>query len=149
MKVILKESVANLGTVGDIVTVRDGYGRNYLIPQGLAYFADPKKVNAITHQKKTLEAKRKREMDRAEELARELEGLTLTFARKTADGNHIFGSVTPAEIEKAIHEKGFAQVTRKQVSAEVAIKHVGEFDVAIKLHGGVKAKIKVVVEEEK
>jgi large subunit ribosomal protein L9 len=149
MKIILLESVENLGTVGDIVTVKDGYGRNFLIPQGMASLADTKKVNAITHQKKALEAKRRRVTDQAEALAKELEGISLAFTRKTADGSRIFGSVTPSDLEKAIHDKGYVAVSRKQIHIENPIKHVGEFDIAIKLDGGIRSNIKVVVSEEK
>ncbi|PLX41452.1 MAG: 50S ribosomal protein L9 [Deltaproteobacteria bacterium] len=148
MKVILLETVANLGTVGDVVTVKDGYGRNYLIPQGLASLADDKKIKAVEHQRRALEAKRRREIDKAEELGKELDGMELTFARKTSDASHIFGSVTSADIEKAIHEKGYLAVTRRQIVIDQPIKSLGDFDVTVKLHGGVKADIKVTVEEE-
>ena len=149
MKVILLETVTNLGTVGDVVTVKNGYGRNYLIPQGFASLADPKKIKVIEHQQRALETKRRREIDKAEQLGAEVEGMELTFARKSSDTSHIFGSVTPADIEKAIHAKGYEAVTRKQIVVEKPIKSLGDFAVTVKFHGGIKAQIKVSVEEEK
>ncbi len=147
MKVILNETVSNLGTVGDIVTVKNGYGRNYLLPKGLAVLADPKQIKVIEHHKRALEAKRKLEMTKAEDLAKEFEGMVLTYSKKTSDQDHIFGSVTSADIEKSIIEKGFS-ITRKQIVVEKPIKNLGEFKVTIKLNGGFKTDIKVVVEKE-
>ena len=147
MKVILKETVPNLGTVGDVVTVRDGYARNYLIPRGLAAVADPRNLKAIEHQKRMLEKKRLREIAKAEELARALDGQRLVFRRRASDQHHLFGSVTSIDIERALQEKGFA-VTRKQVALDHPIKSVGEFPVTLKLHGGVKAQVVAVVEVE-
>jgi large subunit ribosomal protein L9 len=147
MKIILLETVVNLGTVGDVVSVKDGYGRNFLIPQGLATHADERQVKALDHQKRMLEGKRRRELQKSEELAKELEGLVFTFSRKTADEGHMFGAVTATDIEQAIKTKGYT-VTRKQIHTEQAIRSMGEHDVTIKLAGGVKAKVKVVVEKE-
>ena len=148
MEVILLETIPHLGTVGDVVKVKDGYGRNYLLPQGKAALANSKKAAQIEHQKSALENKRKRELEKAEDLCKALEGMELTFARKTSDQDHIFGSVTPADIERAIHDKGFAQVIRKQIVIERPIKSLGEFNVIVKHHGGLKSDIKVTVEKE-
>jgi large subunit ribosomal protein L9 len=147
MDVILKESVDNLGTVGDLVTVRNGYARNYLIPRGMAIVADPKNVKAIEHHKQALEKKRLRALTQVEELAEALRGTRLVFHRKAADQDHLFGSVTHIDIEGALREKGF-NVSRKQVALDHLIKAIGEFDVTLKLQGGVRTEIKVVVEKE-
>ncbi|GAB4273614.1 MAG: 50S ribosomal protein L9 [Deferrisomatales bacterium] len=147
MKVILKETVTNLGTVADVVSVKDGYARNYLIPRGLAILADPRNVKAIEHHRRALEKKRLRELQKAEELAQALEGTRLVFQRRASDQQHLFGSVTHIDIEKALDEKGFS-ITRKQVVLEQPIKALGEFPVTLKLHGGVKAQVLVVVEQE-
>lgn len=147
MKIILKETLENLGTVGDVVSVRDGYGRNYLIPRGLAILADPRKVSEIEHQKRALEKKRLREMAKAEEVARALEGVRLVFRRKTSDQEQLFGSVTPLDIEEQLQAKGFG-VSRKQIVLDHPIKALGEFPVVVKVQGPVKAKIHVVVEKE-
>jgi len=147
MKLILLETVPNVGTVGDVVSVKDGYGRNFLIPQGLATMADPKKVKVIEHQKRSLETKRRRELQKSEDLAKEFEGMKLVFARKTSEEHHIFGSVTTADIEAAIREKGYT-ITRKQIQVEGIIRSLGEHEATIRLPGGVKAQIVVVVEKE-
>jgi large subunit ribosomal protein L9 len=147
MKIILKESVENLGTVGDVVSVKDGYGRNYLIPRGLAMLADPRRVNEIEHQKRALEKKRLREMAKAEEIAKALEGVRVTFRRKTSDQEQLFGSVTPLDIETSLQGKGFS-VSRKQIALDHPLKALGEFPVTVKIQGSVKAKIVVIVEKE-
>lgn len=147
MKIILRESVENLGTVGDVVGVRDGYARNFLLPRGLAIPADPKNVRAIEHEKKALEKKRIRELTEVTELANALKGIRLVFRRKAADKEHLFGSVTQMDIEGGLKEKGF-NVSRKQVVLEHPIKSVGEFAVSLRFQGGVKAEIQVAVEQE-
>jgi large subunit ribosomal protein L9 len=148
MKLILNETVANLGTVGDVVTVKAGYGRNYLLPMGLATLADPKKIKVIEHHQRALENKRRRELTKAEELAAAINGMELTFLRKTNTMNQIFGSVTSGDIEGVIHEKGFTNILRRQITIERPIKALGEFDVAVKLNGGITSQIKVIVEKE-
>jgi len=147
MKVILKESMENLGTVGDVVTVKDGYARNYLLPRELAMLADPKNIKVVEHHRRALEKKRLREIGKSEELAAALSGTRLVFQRRASDQNQLFGSVTNADIEALLQDKGF-RVNRKQIVLEQAIKALGEFDVTIKLHGGVKSSIQVVVERE-
>lgn len=147
MKVILKESMENLGTVGDVVAVKDGYARNYLIPRGIATLADSRNVKAVEHQKRALEKKRLREVSKAQELAAAIEGTRLVFRRKTSEQGQLFGSVTHIDIEGAIAQKGFA-VSRKQVALEQPIKALGEFPVTIRLPGQVKTKVTVVVERE-
>ena len=148
MKLILNETVANLGTVGDVVTVKAGYGRYYLLPMGLATLADPKKIKVIEHHQRALENKRRRELTKAEELAAAINGMELTFLRKTNAMNQIFGSVTSGDIEGVIHEKGFTNILRRQITIERPIKALGEFDVAVKLNGGITSQIKVIVEKE-
>ncbi len=147
MKIILKETVENLGTVGDVVAVRDGYGRNYLIPRGLAIPADSRSVKAVEHEKKALEKRRLRELGKAQELAQALAAVRLIFRRRSSDLGHLFGSVTSGDIEEALAAKGFA-VSRKLLTLDQPIKAIGEFTVPAKLSGGVKAQVKVVVEAE-
>ena len=147
MKVILKESVVNLGTVGDVVSVKEGYGRNFLIPRGVAILADEKNVKAVEHQKRALESKRRRELDSATELSSALSVLELKFTRKSSDLDHLFGSVTGSDIEKAIKDKGYT-VSKKQIVIDQPIKNLGEYSVSIKLNAGVKATVKVLVEKE-
>lgn len=148
MKVILKESVPNLGTIGDVVSVKDGFGRNYLVPRGMAVVADDRNVKAVEHHKRALETRRNRELEKSTELAGALTALTLKFSRKSSDLDHLFGSVTNADIEKAFHDKGFAAVNRKMIVVEHPIKNLGEYTIAVKLSGGVKAAVKVLVEKD-
>jgi large subunit ribosomal protein L9 len=147
MKVILKESVQNLGTVGDVVNVRDGYARNFLVPRGLAIQADPRNVNAIEHEKKALEKKRLRELAAVTELAKALTGTRLVFQRKAADKEHLFGSVTHIDIEAGLKEKGY-NISRRQIIMDHPIKALGEFTVALRFPGGTKAEIQIMVEQE-
>ena len=147
MKVILKESVENLGTVGDLVMVKNGYARNYLIPRGIAIVANTKNTRAIEHERKALEKKRRREMTKVEELAKEVEGTRLVFQRRAADQDHLFGSVTHIDVEAGLRKKGF-NVSRKQIALDHPIKSIGEFEVTLKFPGGVKSAIQVVVEKE-
>ena len=146
MKVILRESLENLGTVGDVVSVRDGYGRNFLIPRGLATLADSRNVKVVEHHKRSLEKKRARELAKAEEIAKAIEGTAVTFSRKTSDQGQLFGSVTVLDIEAALQAKGLG-VTRKQIVLEHPIKALGEFALTVKVQGSIKAKIKVTVEK--
>jgi large subunit ribosomal protein L9 len=146
MKVILRESLDNLGTVGDVVSVRDGYGRNFLIPRGLASPADSRNIKVVEHHKRVLEKKRLREMEKAEEIAKAVEGVAVRFSRKTSEQGQLFGSVTPLDIEAALQAKGL-NVNRRQIVLEHPIKALGEFAVTVKIQGTIKAKIKVTVEK--
>ena len=146
MKIILRESLENLGTVGDVVSVRDGYGRNYLIPRGLASPADSRNVKVVEHHKRALEKKRVRELAKAEEIAQAVEGVAVKFSRKTSEQGQLFGSVTLLDIETALQAKGL-NINRKQIALEHPIKALGEFAVTVKIQGSIKAKIKVTVEK--
>lgn len=147
MKIILKESLENLGTVGDTVVVKDGYARNYLLPRGLAMLADPKNVKTVEHHRRALDKKRLREVGKAQELAAALSGTRLVFQRRASDQNQLFGSVTNADIETRLQEKGYS-ISRKQLVLDQAVKALGEFEVTVKVGGGVSTTIQVVVERE-
>lgn len=146
MKIILKESLENLGTVGDVVSVRDGYGRNFLIPRGLAMPADSRNVKLVEHHKRALEKKRLRELAKAEDIARAVEGTAVSFSRKTSDQGQLFGSVTLLDIETALQAKGL-NISRKQIALDHPIKALGEYAVTVRIQGAIKAKIKVTVEK--
>jgi len=147
MKIILKESMENLGTVGDTVVVKDGYARNYLLPRGLAMLADPKNLKTVEHHRRALDKKRLREVGKAQELAAALSGTRLVFQRRASAQNQLFGSVTNADIEARLQEKGYP-ITRKQLVLDQAVKSLGEFEVTVKVGGGVSTTIQVVVERE-
>ncbi len=149
MEIILKQDVANLGHKDDIVTVKNGYATNYLIPQGFATMATPsaKKVHAENmKQRAHKEAKIREE---AIALAGKLEGVTITVGAKTSTTGKIFGSVNNIQLAEALAEKGF-DVDRKNITilGEDNIKEVGTYEASIKLHREIKANIKFEVVSE-
>ena len=147
MKVILKEDVENLGKRGDTIKVTDGYARNYLIPKGLAMEATSISAKAIEHERKLISKRAEKEKKNAEALLASFAGVSVSIARKTADQEKLFGSVTTKDIEKALEEKGH-KVDRKQIVLDEPIKQLGEVPVKIKLYAGIAADITVKVVEE-
>src|SRR3954468_14629079 len=107
MLVVLRETVANLGRIGDVVNVTDGYARNYLLPRNLVVAADEKNVAAIEHHKKTLEKKRLAQRASSEELAKKLADYSCTIARKVGEHDKLFGSVTSHDIYEALKKAGY------------------------------------------
>lgn len=147
MKVILKEDVETLGKRGDTIKVTDGYARNYLIPKGLAMEATSISAKAIEHERKLIAKRAEKEKKNAESLLASFAGVSVSIARKTADQEKLFGSVTTKDIEKALEEKGH-KVDRKQIVLDEPIKQIGEYPVKIKLYPGIVAEIAVKVVEE-
>ncbi len=147
MKVILKDDVESLGKRGDTIKVTDGYARNYLIPKGLAMEATSISAKAIEHERKLIAKRAEKEKKNAEALLASFAGVSVSIARKTADQEKLFGSVTAKDIEKALEDKGL-KVDRKQVVLDEPIKQLGEFPVKIKLYPGIVAEIAVKVVEE-
>lgn len=147
MKVILKEDVETLGKRGDTIKVTDGYARNYLIPKGLAMEATSISAKAIEHERKLIAKRAEKEKKNAEALLASFAGVSVSIARKTADQEKLFGSVTTKDIEKALEEKGH-KVDRKQIVLDEPIKQIGEYPVKIKLYPGIVAEIAVKVVEE-
>ena len=148
MKVILLESVANLGIVGDIVNVKPGYARNLLLPRGKAIVASDRSLKHSAHQKMMLEHKLKRARKRAEDVKEAMESKGVTIRRKAGAKDKLFGSVTSLDIEEALRAQGVI-VNRKTIHLEEPIKKVGVYQVGVKLEGGLEAKIKVEVEPER
>jgi large subunit ribosomal protein L9 len=144
IQVILKEDVPNLGRSGELVSVKPGYGRNYLIPQGLALAATRKNVAQMDHHKKQIEAQAAKVRKDAEGVAANLNGASITIERQTGEENKLFGSVTARDIEEALGAKGLKVDRRKIVIAE-AIKSLGDFNVEIKVARDVTAHVKVTV----
>ena len=147
MEVILREDVPNLGTVGDIVKVKPGYARNYLLPRGLAVVADRRNVHVLEHQKRLVADKRERDRRQAETAAQKLTQLRLTLKARAGEEGKLFGSITNIDIEKALAEQGFT-VERRRIRLEDPIKSIGEHLVPIHLGVGVDAHVTVVVEPE-
>lgn len=147
MKVILKEDLPKLGKTGDIVTVSDGYGRNYLLPRGLADLASSRSLKEVEHQKKVIQARLERQRHESQDLARRLETVTCTLARRVGEEDKLFGSVTARDIEKALQCHGIV-VDRRKILLEEPIKKLGEYTVQVKLHPGVTGMVKVNVVAE-
>ena len=149
MKIILLERVANLGDLGDVVDVADGYARNFLIPQGKASFARDGQVRRLEHQQRLVEKRKAALVDEASTMAKKLEGLSISFKRAVADGedSKIFGSVTNRDIAGALAEEG-VEVDRRKVQLREPIKALGAYDVPVSLFGGVEAAVKVFVVQE-
>lgn len=147
MEVLLREDVDNLGARGDVVKVRAGYGRNYLLPQGLAVQATPSNVKQIEMQRKALLKKAAAEKSSAEGQAALLKEVTLTFDRRVGEHGILFGSVTSMDIAEALAAKGY-EIERKRITLADPIKEVGEYEVPVKVHREVTATIKVIVRKE-
>lgn len=144
MEVILREDVPHLGHIGDIVKVRPGYARNYLLPRGLATVADKRNLRVLEHEKRIVDEKRKRAMTAAEQLSRRLGGTTVTIAARAGEEGKLFGSVTNIDVERALSEAGFA-IERRRIRLDEPIKVLGEHKVAIALSAGVHAEVTVSV----
>ncbi len=147
MEVILKEDVPKLGSRGDVVKVAEGYGRNYLVPRKLAIIASEGNKKVIEQMKAAAVRRHQREKADAEALAKQFEGVTLTFQRRAGEHDQLFGSVTTSELADALTKKGFT-IDRRRIELNQPIKTLGEFDVPIRLHRDVIVKVKAIVEKE-
>ncbi|HEX9873857.1 MAG TPA: 50S ribosomal protein L9 [Deferrimonas sp.] len=144
MNIILTENVDGLGTIGDMVKVKPGYGRNFLVPQGLAVEANPRNVKELDHQKRQLERKMLKVLQATEFLKGEIEKVTCEFTLRASEEGRLFGSVTSMEIAERLAAAG-VEVDRKKIQLDEPIKALGEFSVPVKLQAGVTASIKVKV----
>ena len=147
MDVILRQDVDNLGHAGELVTVKDGFGRNYLLPRGLAYLASDANRRRIEAEAKQRVKKAGAQLVSARELAERLEAVSLTFTMKAGEGDKLFGSVTAADIADRLHAEGFT-VDKKAVELGEPIKALGVFKVAVRLHHEVKPEVRVWVVKE-
>lgn len=140
MKVILQESYMNLGEAGDLVDVRPGYARNFLLPEKIAVTATPANVKRFQDKAKELEAKKGTERENSKKVAEVLANIQLTLKKKVSEDGKLFGSVSTKDIEEALVGLG-AQVDRRQIVMGKQIKMAGEYQILIKLVGGLKATI--------
>jgi large subunit ribosomal protein L9 len=147
MEVILKEDVAKLGSRGEVVTVAEGYGRNYLLPKKLAVQATKANKAVIEQMKAAAVRRQAKEKGNAELLAKQFEGLSLEFRRKAGEQDTLFGSVTSADIAHELEGRGFS-IDRRKIDLDQPLKSLGEFTVPIKLHKEVTVRIQVVVAKE-
>lgn len=144
MKVILNEDVPGKGIAGDIVNVSNGYARNYLFPRKLAKEATSQNLNAASQKIEAAKAKRERDRKSAQQLAKELEGSTITIAAKRGNGGKLFGAVTAREVAQAIEDKYGLTIDKKKITVPV-IKELGTYDVQVRMYAEVATKIKVEV----
>ncbi len=148
MKVILKQDVKNLGKIGEIKEVSDGYARNFLIPKGLADEATTNKLKE-TQEKNTREAKRKdKEKADAEEVKKRLDGKTVKIKAKAGTGDKLFGAVTSREIADILQKEFSLSLDKKKIEMGEAIKHLGQYKIKIKIYPSIQAEVEVIVEAE-
>ena len=147
MEVILKEDVIKLGSRGDVVKVAAGYGRNYLLPKKLAIEANAANKAVVEQMKASAVRRNAKEKAGAEELAKQIDAVTVNFTRKAGEGDHLFGSVTSSDIAAELTKKGF-DIDRRKIQLHEPLKQLGDFTIAVKLHKEVTAHFKVVIEKE-
>jgi large subunit ribosomal protein L9 len=141
MQVILTEDVANLGKVGDVVIVKDGYGRNFLIPQQKALPATAHNMAQIEHQKRVIAKRLEKMQAAAKTQVQKIEAITATVRKPVGEEDRLFGSVTSRDVERALREENINDVDRKAIQLPEALKSLGVYKVPIKLAPGVYAKL--------
>jgi large subunit ribosomal protein L9 len=144
MDIILTENVKGLGTIGEVVKVKPGYGRNYLVPQGLAVEASDRNINEMKHHKRQLTHKAEKLSKEASDIKARIEAIECSFTHKASDEGKLFGSVTSMEIAEGLAAKGI-EIDRRKILLDQPIKDLGVHEVDIKLNAGVNATIKVNV----
>ena len=147
VEVILRDDVAHLGKIGDVVRVKPGYARNFLLPRGLAVEANRKNLRVLEHQKRVIGVKAEREQKTAEAAASRLNGLRLTLRAKAGEEGRLFGSVTNLDVERLLAEQGFT-VDRRRIALEEPIKQLGTFPIAVQVGRGIRATLELTVEAE-
>ena len=149
MKIILTQEVNGLGSPGDIVEVKDGYGRNYLLPQGFAIKWTRGAEKQVAVIKRARSAREIRDLGHANEVKGQLEGLSVKLAVRAGDAGRLYGSVTPAEIVDAVTAAGGPLLDRRRVQLPGAVKSVGDYKVQVKLHPEVTATFTLTVDAAK
>jgi large subunit ribosomal protein L9 len=144
MEVILRQAVENLGKPGDVVKVKNGYARNYLLPHNLAYEATPGNLKRIQQERDRLEAAENQRRNSAQELATKLEQVSLTFSARVGEEGKLFGSVTAADIAQQLEQQGY-HIEKRQIDLHEPIKALGVYRIPIRLHADVKPEIRVWV----
>ena len=147
MDVILTENVKGLGSIGEVVKVKPGYGRNYLVPQGLAVVASDRNLSELEHHKRQLSRKAEKLSQEAADVKARIEAVACNFVHKASEEGKLFGSVTSMEIAEALAAQGI-EIDRRKILLEQPIKNLGEHDIDIRLNAGVNATVKVVVASE-
>lgn len=145
MRLILTQDVTGLGTPGDVVEVKDGYGRNYLLPRGLAIPATRGAEKQVATIRRAREVREVRDLGQAADIKRQLEALSVRLSARTGGGGRLFGSVTASDIAAAITAAGGPKVDRRKIELTGAIKSVGTHAVTVRIHDEVSAKVEVEV----
>ena len=145
MRIILMQEVTGLGSAGDIVEVKDGYGRNYLLPQGYAIRWTRGGEKDVVQIRRARQVREIRDLDEATEVARQIEGLNVRLSARAGDGGRLFGSVTPAEIVEAVRKAGGPALDRRRLELPGAIKTTGSHQIRVRLHPEVVATFDVAV----
>jgi large subunit ribosomal protein L9 len=144
MEIILRQAVENLGKPGDVVTVKNGFARNYLLPRGFAFEATAGNLKRIAQERGRLEAAENERIETAQELAKRLEEVQLTFSARVGEEGKLFGSVTSGDISEQLATQGF-QIEKRLIDLHEPIKALGVYRVPVKLHADVKPEIRVWV----
>lgn len=147
MKIILRKDTESLGKAGDVVVVKDGYARNYLIPRGIAFEATNGNLRQVEEEKRQQQRRLEKERKNAETLATQLEKLSITIKMKVGEEEKLFGSVTAQMISEALEAKGIT-LDKRHIELEEPLKTLGIFEVPVKLAGGITSKIKVWIVRE-
>jgi large subunit ribosomal protein L9 len=145
MKVILKDYVEHVGKMGEVVNVSDGYGRNFLLPKGLAVRASTENVARLEHELAQVLRQQASRLGEAESLAKRVNAFTCTIEKAVGEGGKLYGSVTSMDIMDKLHGAGLTAVERRQVQLEKPIKELGEYTVSVRIHPEVSASIQVTV----
>ncbi len=144
MQVILREELPNLGTIGDVVKVKPGYARNYLLPRGLAVEASVRNLRELEHQKRIIADKRLREQKSAAAVAERLAGVKLAFEVRAGEDGKLFGSVTNQDVHRQLEQHGFS-IDRRRILLDEPIKNLGSHDVVVHVGPDTKATLTVEV----
>jgi large subunit ribosomal protein L9 len=144
MEVILKEDVANVGKIGEVVRVRDGYARNYLLPRGLVLLANKKNLKTFEHHKKVVADQKQKITREAQSMGETIGAVSLTIRMRVGEEGKLFGSVTNIQIEKALRAQGLT-VDRRKIHLEEPIKVAGEYEVPIRMTADLTVPLKVSV----
>ena len=147
MKVILKEDVKSIGSMGQTVDVSDGFARNYLVPRGLAVEANVKNIKSLEHEKKVIQEKARKVKNSVQDLADRLANITVVIKTKAGEEGKLFGSVTTMDIAEQLKNQGI-EIDKKKISLDEPIKRLGTYAVNLKLHSEITAQVNMQVIEE-
>lgn len=148
MKVILLKDIKELGKTGEIKELADGYARNYLIPRGMAAEATKEKIKETEEKNLKVQKNKQKEILVAEDLKQKLQGKTIKISLKTGGGDKLFGAVTTKEIAELLDKQLKIKIDKKKIEFAEPIKHLGEYEIKIKLYPAVQAEVKLVVSPE-